>query len=101
VKISGEIVISRPVEQVFDFVADERNEPQFNAQLRRVEKISDGPVNSGTRFQAETGRMGRTVERPSGYEELDKRPSRPFEVAGVGLSSAAIPSGVVESTECS
>ena len=30
VRIEGEIVIKRPVEEVFDFVADERNEPRYN-----------------------------------------------------------------------
>jgi hypothetical protein len=29
-RLEGEIVIDRPPEVVFDFVADERNEPQFN-----------------------------------------------------------------------
>jgi uncharacterized protein YndB with AHSA1/START domain len=53
VHIEGEIVIGRPVEGVFDFVADERNEPRYNAQMRRVEKISDGPIGLGTQYQAE------------------------------------------------
>jgi len=29
-QIEGEIMIDRMVEDVFDFVADERNEPRFN-----------------------------------------------------------------------
>ena len=29
-KIEGQILIGRPVEEVFDFVADSRNEPQYN-----------------------------------------------------------------------
>jgi hypothetical protein len=28
--INGEILINRPVQEVFDFVADERNEPRYN-----------------------------------------------------------------------
>ena len=32
-KIEGEILIGRPVEAVFDFVADQRNEPQYNPCL--------------------------------------------------------------------
>jgi len=31
VRIQGEIVINRPVDEVFDFVADERNEPRYRA----------------------------------------------------------------------
>ena len=37
VHIKGQIVIDRPVEEVFDFVADERNEPRYNPRMRRVE----------------------------------------------------------------
>jgi hypothetical protein len=48
VHIEGEIVIGRPVEEVFDFVADERNEPRYNVQMRRAEKISEGPIGLGT-----------------------------------------------------
>jgi uncharacterized protein YndB with AHSA1/START domain len=62
VRIEGEIVIDRPVEEVFDFVADERNEPRFNPQMRRAEKISNGPIGRGTRFRAEMVSMGRPVE---------------------------------------
>ena len=59
--IEGEIEIHRPVDEVFDFVADERNEPRYNPRLRRVQKITPGPVALGTVFRAETTTMGRTV----------------------------------------
>ncbi len=62
VRIEGEIVINRPVEEVFDFVADERNEPRYNPQMLRAEQISSGPIGLGTRFRAETATMGRTAE---------------------------------------
>ena len=52
-RIAGEMVINRPVDEVFDFVADERNEPRYNPTHRRVEKLSPGPIGRGTRFRAE------------------------------------------------
>lgn len=52
-RIEGEIVIERPVDEVFDFVADERNEPRYNPRLARVEQLSAGPIGTGTRFRAE------------------------------------------------
>jgi uncharacterized protein YndB with AHSA1/START domain len=61
-KAMGEIVIDRPAEEVFDFVADERSEPRYNPKMRRAEQISDGPIGVGTRFEAETVSMGRAVE---------------------------------------
>jgi hypothetical protein len=30
-RVEGEIIIHRPVPEVFDFVADERNEPRYNS----------------------------------------------------------------------
>jgi hypothetical protein len=53
VRIEGETVINRPVEDVFDFVADEQNEPRYNPQVRRAEQISGGPIGTATRFRAE------------------------------------------------
>jgi hypothetical protein len=50
VRVEGEIVIDR-TEEVFDFVADERNEPRYNPKMRRAEQISDGPIGVGTRFR--------------------------------------------------
>ena len=46
-KIAGEIVISRPAEAVFDFAADQRNEPRYNPRMIRADKVSDGPVGKG------------------------------------------------------
>jgi hypothetical protein len=46
---------------VFDFVADERNEPRYNPRICRAEKLSPGPVGRGTlRFDpvANGTRMG-------------------------------------------
>lgn len=59
--IEGEVIIHRLVEDVFDFVADERNEPRYNAQMLRAEQISAGPLGRGTRFRAESTVRGRTV----------------------------------------
>lgn len=56
--ICGEVAIGAPVEEVFDFVADERNEPRYNPRIVRVEKLGDGPVAQGARFVAQPAGMG-------------------------------------------
>ncbi|HEY5987268.1 MAG TPA: SRPBCC family protein [Streptosporangiaceae bacterium] len=61
-KIEGEILIGRPVEEVSDFVADQSNEPQYNPQMVRAEKITPGPVGTGTKFRSAVASMGRTAE---------------------------------------
>ena len=57
-RISGEVTIDAPVEEVFDMVADERNEPRYNRRIVRAEKVSEGPVGRGARFVAEPRSMG-------------------------------------------
>ncbi len=62
IHMKGEVVINRPPETVFDFVADACNEPRYNPHILRAEKISSGPIGPGTRFRNETTSMGRTTE---------------------------------------
>ena len=56
--IAGEVTIDAPVREVFDMVADERNEPRYNPRIVRAEKVSEGPVSRGARFVAEPKGMG-------------------------------------------
>jgi Polyketide cyclase / dehydrase and lipid transport len=57
-RIEGEILIDRPVEAVFDLVADSRNEPSFNPAMTSVELLTPLPIGAGTRFRARMGRPG-------------------------------------------
>jgi hypothetical protein len=70
--IEGEIVINGPAEVVFDTVADERNEPRYNARVRNVEKVTAGPIGTGTKFRAQTVRMGRAAKMIIVYTEFDR-----------------------------
>lgn len=71
VHIEGEITINRPVEDVFDCVSDERNEPRYNPRLQRVEQTTDGPIGAGTRFRATTTTMGRPAEMTIEFTAFD------------------------------
>jgi polyketide cyclase/dehydrase/lipid transport protein len=57
-KIEGQVLIGRPVEDVFGFAADSRNEPQYNPAMTGVELLTPLPVGRGTRFRARMGRTG-------------------------------------------
>ena len=74
-RIAGELVIDRPVDEVFDFVADEQNEPRYNPRIRRAEQLSPGPIGRGTRFRAEAVTLGRTVGMTIEYTAYE-RPRR-------------------------
>lgn len=60
-RVEGEILIERPVWEVFDFVADERNQPRYNRRMVRAEVITSGDIGAGTEFQRELKAMGRAV----------------------------------------
>ncbi len=52
VTIKGSTTITRPVEDVFDLVADERNEPTYNPQMTAVEKLNQGSSGYVVAFPA-------------------------------------------------
>jgi hypothetical protein len=75
VRIEGEVVIARSATDVFDVVADERNEPRYNPRMVRADKLSVGPIGAGTKFRAEVETMGSTREMLIELTEYD-RPRR-------------------------
>jgi hypothetical protein len=56
--LTDRIRIERPVEVVFDFIADSRNEPTYNPDMRTAVLLTDEPIGTGTRFRATMGRGG-------------------------------------------
>ena len=60
--VEGEIVIRRPVEEVFDYLADERNEPSFNPRMSRVQLLTPEPIGLGSRFGVEMTMMRRVFD---------------------------------------
>jgi len=73
--------IDKPAEQVFDYVADLQNEPQWNPDASNVVQMSDGPVGLGTEWEEDFARVGHYVTRIARYErpsalEFDARNPR-------------------------
>jgi uncharacterized protein YndB with AHSA1/START domain len=52
VTVEESIIIQRPVEEVFAFVADQENGPRWQADLEIVRRVTDGPIGVGTRHTA-------------------------------------------------
>ena len=71
-RIEGEIAISRPVDVVFDYVADQTNEPQYNPGMVRAEKVSAGPIGKGTKFRSAVRSAGRTAEMLIEFIDYDR-----------------------------
>jgi carbon monoxide dehydrogenase subunit G len=77
----GEIQIERPPEEAFDFIADLRNEPQFNPDASDIVKVTGGPVGLGTVYTENVKPLGAfevtidRYERPSllGFDAKNAR----------------------------
>jgi uncharacterized protein YndB with AHSA1/START domain len=51
--IQAAVDIARPAEAVFGYCSDHTHEIEWNPAMRRVAKITDGPVGAGTRYEME------------------------------------------------
>jgi hypothetical protein len=71
-RVEGEIIINRPMEEMFDFVADERNEPSYNPRMVRAEQVSSGPIGAATQFQTVLKTMGRTMSMTVEFTRFER-----------------------------
>jgi hypothetical protein len=58
IRARGQIRIERPSEQVFDFLADLSNEPQFNSDASDIIKVTEGEIGLGTRYTESVKPLG-------------------------------------------
>lgn len=49
-EIYNEIIINRPIEEVFNFLSDFANLSKWNYYVLKVSKITEGPITKGTVF---------------------------------------------------
>jgi carbon monoxide dehydrogenase subunit G len=60
-RVRGSLEIARPVEEVFDVVADPRNEVGYNPEMTESVTLTDGPIGVGTIFRATVLSRGKPV----------------------------------------
>lgn len=72
---TGSAVIDRPLETVFDFLADGTNDPKFSPRVQEIRKEGDGPVGVGTVFVSTVKDAGMKTHREFELTEF-ARPSR-------------------------
>ncbi len=68
IRASWQIRIERPAGEIFDFVADLRNEPQFNPDASNIEQQTPGPIGLGTVYTKDFKRIGRYETTIDVYE---------------------------------
>ena len=59
---SVEVVIARPIDEVFAFVSDARNRPSWDASVDTEELTSPEPIGVGTTVRTKLSSMGRDYE---------------------------------------
>ena len=91
-RVRGTLDIARPVDQVFDFVADQRNEPAYNPTMAEATKLTDGPLGVGTRFEATIVSRGKPLAVAIEYTGFD----RPHRINSRSLMAGAITDGHVQ-----
>ncbi|MEV5103785.1 SRPBCC family protein [Streptomyces massasporeus] len=65
------VEINRPVEAVFDYLADGRNDPQFSPRVLKIERIPDGPTAVGTVFRSTVKDAGMKTGREFRITDLE------------------------------
>jgi carbon monoxide dehydrogenase subunit G len=62
-RFEGTTVIDRPIEEVFDFLADGTNDPKFSPRVQEIAKTTDGPPGVGTVYKSTVKDAGMTTKR--------------------------------------
>ncbi|WP_327682431.1 SRPBCC family protein [Kitasatospora sp. NBC_00458] len=65
------VEVDRPVEQVFAYLADGRNDPDFSPRVQSIEKTPDGPTTVGTVFRSTVKDAGMKTSREFRITALD------------------------------
>jgi hypothetical protein len=60
---SGTAIIDRPIDQVFNFLADGTNDPKFSPRVQEIRKTTDGPIGVGTVFESSVKDAGMKSNR--------------------------------------
>jgi len=67
IKAERTVVIDRPVEEVFAYVADQTNTPNWQAGLVEVQRTTAGPIGVGTKHTFVRNFIGRRMEADNEY----------------------------------
>jgi uncharacterized protein YndB with AHSA1/START domain len=74
-RFESTVVIDRPIEEVFDFLADGENDPKFSPRVLEIRKTTDGPPGEGTVYASTVKDAGMKTKREFKLTEFE-RPTR-------------------------
>jgi len=85
INVEESIVIRRPVEEVFAFVADQPNALRWQSGVLEVRRTTDGPLGVGTKHAVVRKFMGRRLEATNEYVVYE--PNKEITFKGTANSS--------------
>ena len=76
IKIEQTVVINRPIEEVFAFLANPENTPLWAAAVKETKLTSEGPIGVGTTYNLVLEFLGRRIE--NNYEFTEYEPNSKY-----------------------
>ena len=86
-RVQASVVISRPVEEVFEFVTNPENDPQWQSAILEAERTSVGPMGVGTTEQGVAKVVGKRIDWTAEVTEYEANRKVKYEVTGGPLSA--------------
>ena len=69
-RFEATVVIDRPIEEVFAFLANGENDPKFSARVLEIAKTTDGPPGVGTVYASTVKDAGMKTKREFEFTEF-------------------------------
>jgi uncharacterized protein YndB with AHSA1/START domain len=70
-RFGATVVIDRPIEEVFAFLADGENDPKFSSRVLEIAKQTDGPPGAGTVYASTVKDAGMKTKREFELTEFE------------------------------
>ncbi|MGW6143721.1 SRPBCC family protein [Streptomyces sp. NPDC055144] len=70
-RFDATFLVDRPVDEVFEYLADGRNDPEFSPRVLKIERVPDTPTNIGTVFRSTVKDAGMKTAREFRITALD------------------------------
>src|SRR5215210_8322749 len=70
-RFEATVVVDRPIDEVFAFLADGENDPKFSPRVLEIKKTTDGPSGVGTVYASTVKDGGVKTEREFELTEFE------------------------------
>ena len=70
-RFEATVMIERPIEEVFAFLADGENDPKFSPRVIEIKRTADGPTGVGTVYASTVKDAGMKTKREFEITEFD------------------------------